>query len=117
MTTIQRSCPFCGNEADTNEDGKGCAGKYYLSCMGCGAEGPVCRTLDKSISAWNDRSATTIDNGYEKTRKQIIIELSRLEEVGWGNEKTYPTINPYIIMEAIEFLKANVKLEEDDART
>lgn len=56
MKTI-KCCPFCGNEADTNSDGKGCAGKFYLSCMGayCGAEGPVRDVLDGAIEAWNER--------------------------------------------------------------
>ncbi len=58
MTTkIDKGCPFCGNEADTNDDGKGCSGKYYLSCMvpECEMHGPVCKTLDLAIRAWNKR--------------------------------------------------------------
>ena len=59
MTKIKNGCPYCGNELDTNEDGKGCAGKYYLSCMGaeCGAQGPVRKTLDEAIKASNQRCA------------------------------------------------------------
>jgi hypothetical protein len=99
---IKQGCPFCGNEADTNEDGMGCSGKYYLSCMSaeCGAEGPVRKTLDKAIVAWNT------NNGNPKTdRTEIITELERLEDVGWVNEENAPRINPYIIREAISFLK------------
>lgn len=57
MSTELKPCPFCGNEADTNSDGKGCSGKYYLSCMSldCEMHGPVKRTLAWAINAWNTR--------------------------------------------------------------
>ena len=41
---------------------------------------------------------------YQKQRLEIIRELGRLENIGWGNDKTDETIFPYVIIEAINLL-------------
>jgi len=41
---------------------------------------------------------------YTSQKLSIIQELARLEKIGWGNEKTDPTIFPYVIIEAINLL-------------
>jgi len=50
-----KACPFCGNEADTNDDGNN---TFYLSCMGydCETQGPVRQTMEEAITAWNCRA-------------------------------------------------------------
>jgi len=41
---------------------------------------------------------------YDGLKLSIVSELARLEKIGWGNEKTDPTIFPYVIIEAINLL-------------
>lgn len=41
---------------------------------------------------------------YRSNKLSTIQELARLEKLGWGNEKTDPTIFPYVIIEAINLL-------------
>ena len=45
---------------------------------------------------------TTAD--YQIKRLEIIRELGRLENIGWGNDKTDETIFPYVIIEAMNLL-------------
>ncbi len=50
---VAKSCPFCGNqhvetsEIDINE--------WMVECMDCHATGPIGRTADLSVTAWNRR--------------------------------------------------------------
>lgn len=110
MNTKQlKCCPFCGNEADTNSDGEGCDGKYYLSCMGpwCGAEGPVRKTLNEAIDAWNQRSV--IPGNQMKSVSEDRLRL--LDVTQWAIDNYDPTtlevVNRRIkdALEAYEFHK------------
>jgi len=41
---------------------------------------------------------------YDVGKLKIVSELARMEKIGWGNDKTDPTIFPYVIIEAINLL-------------
>lgn len=61
MSEKMKPCWRCGGEMDTNTTvNQGVGGDdFYLSCMqvGCGAEGPVRKSLEEAIAAANTRPA------------------------------------------------------------
>jgi len=66
----------------------------------CGGNKPKKKRVScKSLPAG---SMTGAD--YDVSKLSIVSELARLEKIGWGNEKTDPTIFPYVIIEAINLL-------------
>ena len=78
-----KPCPLCGNEMDTNDDSKGCSGKYYLSCMGpdCGMEGPARKTLALAIDACNARHRQGRELVLEGLLRKADQELDSMTEL------------------------------------
>ncbi len=68
---IKKSCPYCGNELDTNNTEE-LKPRYWLSCMNpeCGAECPVRYSLGEAIKAANTR---VIDDELVEALRNIII--------------------------------------------
>lgn len=52
-----KPCPFCGGRHQKVEH---IDGVYVVTCE-CTAEGPIRRTWDDALKAWNDRREPTTD--------------------------------------------------------
>lgn len=46
-------CPFCGSSDSTYSTNA--EGNYFVSCLGCGAEGPVASSLEGAHNIWKRR--------------------------------------------------------------
>lgn len=57
-----KPCPFCNRDSDLRV-GEWLRGKWFVSCNGCDADGPMGRKREEAVAAWNRRTALSSRSG------------------------------------------------------
>lgn len=85
MYEKMEECWRCGGEPDTNtlERSHATGDDFYISCMqvGCGAEGPMRKSLAEAIAAWNHRPDSAQLKSVEQERDKYKAGITRAIKV------------------------------------
>ena len=63
-------CPFCGENDRLNMEAYQCDGEFwhYVFCEECLAEGPVGKTEQDTVDAWNERDYRSVEKNEKAVR-------------------------------------------------
>ncbi len=71
-----KPCPFCNRDSDLRV-GEWLRGKWFVSCNGCDADGPMGRKREEAVAAWNRRAALSSRSGSAAETAGWIMRLEK----------------------------------------